>query len=148
MLRTYYTFYDIGIDRYTINNQPTSLEISAREFDCSKLPDAAKNWVNQHLQYTHGYGVAASPVNAVDSQGLPVYVVGDIPPTGQLAISQPAIYFGEVTTGYALAPNTNKEFDYPSSPDLYTSYTVTHGVPMTAVVPRPSPPKLTVFNPP
>ncbi len=131
-IRTYYTFYDIGIDRYTINNQPTSLEISAREFDFNKLPDAAKNWVNQHLQYTHGYGVAASPVNAVDSQGLPVYVVGDIPPHGQLTISQPAIYFGEVTTGYALAPNTNREFDYPSSPDVYTSYTGTHGVPMTA----------------
>src|SRR6266849_3859237 len=89
-IRTYYTFYDIGIDRYTINNQPTSLEISAREFDFNKLPDAAKNWVNQHLQYTHGYGVAASPVNAVDSQGLPVYVVGDIPPHGQLTISQPS----------------------------------------------------------
>src|SRR5216684_4255316 len=132
-IRTYYTFYDIGIDRYTINNQPTSLEISAREFDFNKLPDAAKNWVNQHLQYTHGYGVAASPVNAVDSQGLPVYVVGDIPPNGQLPITQPAIYFGEVTTGYALAPNTNREFDYPSSPDVYTSYTGTHGVPMTAV---------------
>src|SRR5216683_2164259 len=132
-IRTYYTFYDIGIDRYTINKQPTSLEISAREFDFNKLPDAAKNWVNQHLQYTHGYGVAASPVNAVDSQGLPVYVVGDIPPNGQLPITQPAIYFGEVTTGYALAPNTNREFDYPSSPDVYTSYTGTHGVPMTAV---------------
>src|SRR6266851_2678034 len=113
-IRTYYTFYDIGIDRYTINNQTTSLEISAREFDFNKLPDAA------------------SPVNAVDSQGLPVYVVGDIPPHGQLTISQPAIYFGEVTTGYALAPNTNREFDYPSSPDVYTSYTGTHGVPMTA----------------
>jgi uncharacterized membrane protein (UPF0182 family) len=72
-------------------------------------------------------------VNAVDSQGLPVYVVGDIPPQGQLPITHPAIYFGEVTTGYALAPNTNKEFDYPSSPDVYTSYTGTHGVPMTAV---------------
>src|SRR5713226_6921333 len=132
-IRTYYTFYDIGIDRYTINNQPTSLEISAREFDFNKLPDAAKNWVNQHLQYTHGYGVAASPVNEVAAGGLPVYIVGDIPPKGQLAVTQPAIYFGEVTTGYALAPNTNKEFDYPSSPDVYTSYTGTHGVPMTAV---------------
>ena len=132
-IRTYYTFYDIGIDRYTINNQYTSLEISAREFDFGKLPDAAKNWVNQHLQYTHGYGVAASPVNAVRPDGLPNYVVGNVPPEGNLPITQPAIYFGEVTVDYALAPNTNREFDYPSTPDVYTSYTGTHGVPMTPV---------------
>ncbi len=132
-IRTYYTFNDINIDRYTVNNQYTSLEISAREFDFSKLSQAAQNWVNQHLQYTHGYGVAASPVNAVVGQGLPDYVVGDIPPTGQLKVTQPAIYFGEVTNTYALAPNTNREFDYPSSPDVYTSYTGTHGVPMTTV---------------
>ena len=132
-IRTYYTFNDINIDRYTVNNKYTSLEISAREFDFSKLSQAAQNWVNQHLQYTHGYGVAASPVNAVLGQGLPDYIIGDIPPTGQLKVTQPAIYFGEVTNTYALAPNTNREFDYPSSPDVYNSYTGTHGVPMTTV---------------
>src|SRR5713226_1979039 len=127
------TLANVQNDQVTINNLPTSMEISAREFDFNKLPDAAKNWVNQHLQYTHGYGVAASPVNAVVGQGLPDYVVRDIPPQGQLPITQPAIYFGEVTTGYALAPNKNREFDYPSSPDVYTAYTGTHGVPMTPV---------------
>jgi uncharacterized membrane protein (UPF0182 family) len=133
-IRTYYTFHDIDIDRYNINNQYTSMEISAREFDFSKLPLAAQNWVNQHLQYTHGYGIAASPVNAVVGEGLPDYVVGDIPPKGQLKITQPAIYFGEVTTTYALAPNTNREFDYPQgSQDVFTSYSGTHGVPMTPV---------------
>ena len=133
-IRTYYTFYDIDIDRYQINNQYTSMEISAREFDFSKLPPAAQNWVNQHLQYTHGYGMAGSPVNAVVGEGLPDYVVGDIPPTGQLQVTQPAVYFGEVTTSYALAPNTNREFDYPrGNQDVFTSYTGTHGVPMTGV---------------
>jgi uncharacterized membrane protein (UPF0182 family) len=132
-IRTYYTFNRIDIDRYTINNQYTSVEIAAREFNFDKLPDAAKNWVNLHLQYTHGYGVAASPVNAVVSQGLPDYVIGDIPPTGKIPVTQPAIYFGEATTSYALAPNTNREFDYPSSPDVYTAYKGTHGVPMTEV---------------
>ena len=133
-IRTYYTFHDIDIDRYNINNQYTSMEISTREFDFSKLPLAAQNWVNQHLQYTHGYGIAASPVNAVVGEGLPDYVVGDIPPKGQLKITQPAIYFGEVTTTYALAPNTNREFDYPQgSQDVFTSYSGTHGVPMTPV---------------
>jgi uncharacterized membrane protein (UPF0182 family) len=133
-IRTYYTFNDIDIDRYTVGGQYQQLEISAREFDFSKLPPSAQQWVNQHLVYTHGYGVAASPVNAVVGEGLPAYVVQDVPPTGPLKITQPAIYFGEVTNDYALAHSGTQEFDYPQIPkDVYTSYTGTHGVPMTEV---------------
>jgi uncharacterized protein len=131
-IRTYYTFNDIDIDRYTIAGQYQQLEISAREFDFANLPSSAQQWVNQHLVYTHGYGVAASPVNAVVGEGLPDYVVGDLPPTGPLAVTQPAIYFGEVTNDYALAHSATREFDYPQgSQDVFTSYTGTHGVPMT-----------------
>ena len=133
-IRTYYTFYDIDIDRYNIANAIKQLEISAREFDFAKLQDAAKNWVNQHLIYTHGYGLAASPVNAVAGEGLPAYVVGDLPPAGQLKVTQPAIYFGEVTTNYALAPSNTAEFDYPQgNKDVFTAYAGTHGVQMTEV---------------
>ena len=133
-IRSYYSFDNIGIDRYTINNVYTSLEISAREFNFNNLAQAAKNWVNQHLVYTHGYGLAASPVNAVVGQGLPDYVVGNLPPTGSLPITQPAIYFGQQTSNYALAPSNTKEFDFPQgTQDVYTNYTGTHGVPMTAV---------------
>ena len=133
-IRTYYTFNDIDIDRYFVNGQYQQLEISAREFDFTKLPAAAQNWVNQHLQYTHGYGLAASPVNAVVGEGLPDYVVGDLPPTGPLTVTQPAIYFGEVTNDYVLAHSSTKEFDYPQgNQDVFTSYTGTHGVPMTEV---------------
>jgi uncharacterized membrane protein (UPF0182 family) len=131
-IRTYYTFNDIDIDRYTIGGQYKQLEISAREFDFSKLPASAQQWVNQHLVYTHGYGLAASPVNAVVGEGLPDYVVGDLPPTGTLKITQPAIYFGEVTNDYTLAHSSTREFDYPQgNQDVFTSYTGTHGVPMT-----------------
>jgi len=131
-IRLYYTFHDIDIDRYTVNNKYQSLEISAREFDVSKLPQSAQNWINQHLQYTHGYGAAASPVNAVVGEGLPDYVVGNIPPTGPLAITQPAIYFGELTDDNVIAPSTTREFDYPKgSQDQYTTYTGTHGVPLS-----------------
>jgi len=77
-IRTYYSFNDIDIDRYNIGGQYQQVEISARELDTSKLPPAAQNWVNQHLQYTHGYGLAASPVNAVNAEGLPDYVVKDV----------------------------------------------------------------------
>jgi uncharacterized membrane protein (UPF0182 family) len=139
-IRTYYSFNDIDIDRYTVARSATttaaytSLEISARELDVDKLPPAAQNWVNQHLQYTHGYGVAASPVNAVVGEGLPDYVVGDLPPTGTLPVTEPAIYFGELTNGYALAPSNTREFDFPQgSQDAFTTYTGTHGVLMTPV---------------
>ena len=131
-IRTYYSFYDIDIDRYSIGGAIKQLEISAREFDFTKLQDAAKNWVNEHLVYTHGYGLAASPVNAVAGEGLPAYVVGDLPPKGQLSVTQPAIYFGEVTGTYALAPSNTPEFDYPQgSKDVFTAYSGSHGVQMT-----------------
>ena len=133
-IRTYYTFNDIDIDRYMINGQYQQLEISAREMDTSKLSPAAQNWVNIHLGYTHGYGAAASPVNAVIGEGLPAYVVGDVPPTGALKITQPAIYFGELTNDYVLAPSANREFDYPvGGTDVFTNYSGTHGVPMTGL---------------
>jgi uncharacterized protein len=133
-IRTYYSFKNINFDRYTILGQYKQLEISAREFDFAKLSEAAKNWVNQHLFYTHGYGVAASPVNAVVGEGLPDYVVGDIPPTGPLKVTQPGIYFGELTDSYALAPSNTPEFDFPQGNlDAFTNYKGTHGVPMTSV---------------
>jgi uncharacterized protein len=135
-IRTYYTFHDIDIDRYIINGQYQQLEISAREIDTSKLSAAAQNWTNEHLQYTHGYGAAASPVNAVIGEGLPASVVGDLPPTGPLKITQPAIYFGEVPSidDYDIAPTSVREFDYPQgSQDVFTNYSGTHGVPMTSV---------------
>jgi uncharacterized membrane protein (UPF0182 family) len=130
-IRTYYTFVDIDIDRYTLGSQYQSLELSAREFDFSGLATSARNWINEHLQYTHGYGVAASPVNAVTPDGLPNYVESQVPPTGSLPMTQPAIYFGEVTKSndYVICPTLTKEFDYPQgSQDVYTSYTGTHGV--------------------
>ncbi|MFI5282748.1 MAG: UPF0182 family protein [Candidatus Dormibacterales bacterium] len=133
-IRTYYTFDGIDLDRYTINGNYQQLEIAAREFDFSKLPQSAQQWVNEHLVYTHGYGVAASPVNAVVGEGLPDYVIQDIPPTGAIPVTQPAIYFGEQTNDYVLAPSNTKEFDFPAgNQDAYTSYTGTHGVPMTAL---------------
>jgi hypothetical protein len=133
-IRTYYSFKNIDFDRYTILGQYKQLEISAREFDFGKLTLAAKNWVNEHLFYTHGYGIAASPVNAVVGEGLPDYVVGDIPPSGPLKVTQPAIYFGQLTDTYALAPSNTPEFDYPQGNlDAFANYKGTHGVPMTSV---------------
>ncbi|HLH70217.1 MAG TPA: UPF0182 family protein [Candidatus Dormibacteraeota bacterium] len=128
-LRTYYTFQHIDVDRYTINGQTIQLAISARELDQSRLPPQAQNWYNQKLIYTHGYGVAASPVSTVVGEGLPDYVVGDIPPTGPLKITRPQIYFGELTNDYVLVDTRQQDFDYPKGSDnVFGTYHGTEGV--------------------
>ena len=136
-IRTYYTFNDIDLDRYTINSQYQQLEISAREFDYTRLPSSSQNWFNQRLTYTHGYGTAASPVNAVVGEGLPDYAAKDLPPIGSIKITQPAIYFGEMSPpngDYCLVPSSTREFDFPQgSQDVFTSYTGKHGVPMNSL---------------
>jgi uncharacterized protein len=131
-IRTYYTLDNIDLDRYTINGRYEQLELAARELDVSRLPTQSRTFVNQNLTYTHGYGVVASPVRSVVGEGLPDLVARDIPPTGDLKVTQPAIYFGEGTSNYVLAPSAQKEFDYPSgSGDAYANYQGTHGVPLT-----------------
>jgi len=128
-IRTYYSFKQIDLDRYVIGGRLQQVEISAREVDQSKLPQQAQTWVNQKLVYTHGYGAAASPVSAVVGEGLPDYVVGNIPPQGPLQVSQPDIYFGQLTTDYALAPSAQQEFDYPKGSDnAFSGYQGNHGV--------------------
>jgi uncharacterized membrane protein (UPF0182 family) len=126
-IRTYYTFNDIELDRYPINGQTVQLEISPRELDPGRLPPQAQNWINQRLQYTHGYGVAASPVSAVVGEGLPDYVAKDIPTTGPLTVERPDIYFGQVNGDYVLAPTAEQEFDYPRGNDnVRTTYSGSH----------------------
>ena len=126
-IRTYYSLNKIDIDRYLIDGKLTQLELSARELDTTKLPGQSQGFVNQKLTYTHGYGVVASPVNAVDANGLPVLIAHDIPPQGALKVDKPAIYFGQETSNYVLAPSAQQEFDYPlGSTDAFASYTGTH----------------------
>lgn len=126
-IRTYYSFYDVDLDRYQVNGKPVQVEISARELNTDNLPPQSRTWVAQKLQYTHGYGVAASPVNQVVGDGLPALVAGDLPPSGDIKVDRPAVYFGETTNSYVLAPSATQEFDYPSSSgDRYTSYKGTH----------------------
>jgi uncharacterized membrane protein (UPF0182 family) len=131
-IRTYYSFNQIDLDRYNVNGSTVQVEISAREVDQSKLPSQAQGWVNQKLEYTHGYGVAASPVSAVVGDGLPDYIVGNIPPSGPLKVTNPRIYFGQLTNDYVLAPSASQEFDYPSGADnARNSYEGGHGVSMS-----------------
>lgn len=128
-IRTYYSFHDVDIDRYTVGGSEQQVEIAAREINTGQLPQQAQTWQNRYLVYTHGYGVAASPVSAVDQQGLPTYLAKDIPPSGDIKVDRPQIYFGETTAAYAIAPSATREFDYPGPEgNVFVSYQGRHGV--------------------
>ncbi len=112
-LRQYYEFTDIDVDRYMIDGNLRQVMLAARELAPENLDTNAQTWVNRKLVYTHGYGVAASPVAQVTRDGLPEFLVKDLPPTGVISITQPQIYFGEKFTEYVIARTNEPEFDFP-----------------------------------
>ncbi|MBF0505606.1 MAG: UPF0182 family protein [Nitrospirae bacterium] len=115
-LRLYYYFSDVAVDRYPLNGKLTQLMLSLRELNVERLAPQSKTWQNLRLVYTHGYGVVAAPVNRFGPEGLPDYVLKDIPPTTpypELKLDQPRIYFGEETFNLIYVNTRVKEFDYP-----------------------------------
>ena len=139
-LQPYYSFLDADVDRYTVNGVYTETMVSARELNIAGLPVSSQSWVNQHITYTHGFGVAMSAVNQVTKDGSPDFLVQDIPPVSApgLEIKQPRIYYGERGTGYSLVKTNNKEFDYPgaNNTDVYTTYTGSGGIPIAPLLNR------------
>ncbi len=132
-IRLYYDFNNVDVDRYLIDNQYRQVMLAARELVVDQLPQQANTWVNRHLIYTHGYGLAASPVNEVTSEGLPRLFIKDLPPSfiPDLKIERPEIYYGEKTVEYVLAKTKTKEFDYPKGDkNVYTIYQGSGGVPI------------------
>jgi uncharacterized protein len=113
ILRRYYDFLDVDIDRYMVDGDQRQIMLSARELDIEKLADDARTWTNERLVYTHGYGITAVPVNAVTPQGQPDYLVGGINREASLPVEQPRIYFGEATDTYVVTGTDTEEFDYP-----------------------------------
>jgi len=112
-IRLYYDFNDVDIDRYMMDGNYRQVMLSAREMSAEKLTGEAQTWLNRRLQFTHGYGLALSPVNEVTTEGLPVLLVKDIPPAGEIEIKQPQIYYGEKTNNYVIVKTKTQEFDYP-----------------------------------
>ncbi len=111
---TFYRFADVDVDRYRIGGNRTQVMIAARELNRDDLPN--QSWVARHLTYTHGYGMALSPSNAVDPGGQPAYVLSDIPPDTKepsLRLERPEIYYGEAIGGFSLVDGRTPEFDYP-----------------------------------
>lgn len=135
-IRLYYKFNDIDVDRYSLNGTDQQVMVSPRELDYTQVPKKAKTWINEHLKYTHGYGLAMSPVNRVTSQGLPEFLIKDVPPVSQpnLKIAQPRIYYGEQTNTYIFTGSSTKEFDYPLGEDNAANvYDGTGGVPIPSL---------------
>ena len=128
-IRQYYRFNDVDIDRYTINGGITQTYLSAREIDEEKI---SNTWINKHLKYTHGYGVAVSQVDTVTSSGQPDVIEGNIPPetnVEELKIDRPEIYFGELSKDYVIVNTKEAEFDYPDgSENKYTEYEGSTGI--------------------
>jgi hypothetical protein len=115
-MRLYYDLSGIDIDRYEINGSYTEVMIAPREMNQERLQ--AKTWVNLHLVYTHGFGVVMSPVNSVTKEGMPNYLIKDIPPVytvpdEELQIDVPQIYYGELDNNFVLVNTRTSEFDYP-----------------------------------
>ena len=130
-IRTYYDFAAVDNDRYWINGVYRQVSLSPRELSAANLP--GRSWVNEHLIYTHGYGLCLSPVNEYTSDGLPVFFIKNIPPesTTPIKITQPAIYYGELTNSYCFVRTRQQEFDYPAgNHDVYTTYAGTGGIPV------------------
>jgi hypothetical protein len=137
-IRTYYDFVEVDNDRYLIDGEIRQIMLSPRELSSASLPN--RNWINERLTFTHGYGVAAGPVNQVTPEGLPVLFVKDLPPKSdmkELEISRPEIYFGELSNDYVITKTKSREFDYPKGEEnVYTTYLGTGGVEINSFLKR------------
>ena len=136
-IRTYYDFVSVDNDRYFIDGEYRQIMLSSRELNSNSLPN--RSWVNERLQYTHGFGVAMGPVNQVTEEGLPVLFIKDLPPTSavDLTVDQPSIYFGELSNEYVIVNTDTDEFHYPEGDDnVSTRYDGTAGVAMSSLLRR------------
>ena len=136
-IKPYYTFPEsLDVDRYTVNGVQRDAVVAVRELNIDGNP--SRNWINDHLVYTHGFGFVSAFGNTVDADGKPSFLVGDLPPTTGLGKFEPRIYFGENVPDYSIigGPKTDTpvEFDYPddASANGQKNYTYTGkgGVPM------------------
>jgi uncharacterized membrane protein (UPF0182 family) len=131
-IRTYYDFKDVDVDRYMIGGEMRQMMIAAREIDDEKLPEQSRNWVNEKLIYTHGYGVTMNTANGFTSEGMPVFALSNMPiesSVPELKVTRPEIYFGQSTDSTVYVKTKQKEFNYPQGEDNnYTVYEGTGGI--------------------
>ncbi|MBI4329275.1 MAG: UPF0182 family protein [Chloroflexi bacterium] len=138
--RLQYSFPDIDVDRYVVEGDYLQVMVGTRELVFDQLPSDARTWVNERLQYTHGYGAAISPVTQfTEEKGEPFFLLKDIPPAGSpdLAVEKPQIYYGEATTNYVITNSNTPEFDHPTDAGpVYRSYEGTAGIRLDSLLQR------------
>ncbi len=129
-IRLYYDFADVDIGKYEIDGKTTQVMLSVRELDHKQLRDKAKTWINEHLVFTHGYGIVMSPVNKITNEGLPELIIKDIPPVSEkFDILRPEIYYSEIDNDFVIVNTDIEEFDYPKGDfNEYTKYVGKGGV--------------------
>ncbi|MBI4092565.1 MAG: UPF0182 family protein [Candidatus Kerfeldbacteria bacterium] len=137
-IRTYYEFTEVDNDRYVIDGKIRQIMLSPRELASDSLPN--KNWINERLTFTHGYGLAAGPVNQVTPEGLPVLFVKDLPPKSdvkELEVTRPEIYYGALANDYVVTNTKSREFDYPKGEEnVYATYAGQGGVKIDSLLKR------------
>jgi len=131
-IRTYYDFPDVDIDRYSIDGTMREVMLATRELNVEKLPDTSRNWINEKLVYTHGYGVTMNPVNGFTTEGLPTLMLSNMPVQSTvkgLNVTRPEIYFGLLTDTDVYVKTRQQEFDFPQGQtNSVTSYQGTGGI--------------------
>jgi hypothetical protein len=136
-IRTYYRFTDVDNDRYTINGQYRQVMLSPRELSYNDLP--SKSWINERLVFTHGNGIAMGPVSRITKEGLPEFIIKDIPPvsSADIQVTRPEIYYGEIPNDYVIVKTKVQEFNYPTaSKNVYSKYEGTGGVKIGSIFRR------------
>ena len=133
-IRTYYDFPGIDIDRYQINGSLREVMLAVRELNVDKLPESSRNWINDKLIYTHGYGITMNPVNGFTPEGLPTLYLSNMPVQSSvpgISVTRPEIYFGELTDTDVYVKTHQQEFNYPQGQsNNLSSYEGTGGVVM------------------
>jgi uncharacterized membrane protein (UPF0182 family) len=131
-IRTYYDFPDIDIDRYEINGTMRQVMLAPRELNVEKLPESSRNWINEKLIYTHGYGITMNPVNGFTPEGLPTLILSNMPiqsTVQNIVVKRPEIYFGELTNTDVYVKTRQQEFNYPQGQtNSLTSYEGNGGI--------------------
>src|ERR1700682_4969819 len=131
-IRTYYDFPDIDIDRYEINGTTREVMLAARELNVDKLPESSRNWINEKLIYTHGYGITMNPVNGFTPEGLPTLILSNMPVQSTvrgIKVTRPEMYFGELTNTDVYVKTRQQEFNYPQAQtNSLTSYDGNGGI--------------------
>jgi uncharacterized membrane protein (UPF0182 family) len=132
-IRQYYTFHDVDVDRYMIDGDYTQTFLSPREIDEERI---SGTWLNKHLKYTHGYGATLSRVDKITASGQPDMLIDSIPPESKVdvQITDPEIYYGEMTNDYVLVNTSEDEFDYPDgNSNKYCQYDGNAGIKMNLI---------------